>query len=303
LIAFFVLIFGLCLGSFLNVCICRIPKQKSIVFPPSLCPICGKSIKWFDNVPLVSYIILRGKCRFCRERISAQYFIVELLTGVLLLLLHFKFGISIEFFIYSFLFAIFIIVSFIDIEWMLIPDFFSLFGIAFGLLISFLYPSLMNSTSNIEALLRSLGGTLFGGLSLTCVSLFGWFIFKKEAMGGGDIKLIAMIGAFIGWQYTLMTLFISFLAGAFFGVSLIIIIAVERIGVTIKKIKRKSSGLTKMQLCFVIPAKSFIHQLNRRRGTAIPFGPYIVLGAILSILYGDKLLKIYPIILQKIWGL
>ncbi len=303
MIGFFVLIFGLCIGSFLNVCICRIPRQKSIVSPPSSCPKCGNGIKWFDNIPLVSYVLLRGKCRFCKEKISAQYFIVELLTGVLLLLLYFKFGVSIKFFIYSLLFTIFIVVSFIDIEWMLIPDFFSLFGIAFGLLISFLYPPLMNSASNLEALLRSLGGALFGGLSLICVALFGWFIFKKEAMGGGDIKLIAMIGAFIGWQYTLMTLFISFLAGAFFGVSLIILIAIERVSATLKKIKRKSRGLTKMQLYFIIPAKSLIYQLNRRRGTAIPFGPYIVLGAILSILYGDKFLNIYPIILQKIWGM
>ena len=112
-----------------------------------------------------------------------------------------------------------------------------------------------------------------------------------------------MIGAFIGWQYTLMTLFISFLAGAFFGVSLIILIAIERVSATLKKIKRKSRGLTKMQLYFIVPAKSLIYQLNRRRGTAIPFGPYIVLGAILSILYGDKFLNIYPIILQKIWGM
>ncbi|MCK5595132.1 prepilin peptidase, partial [bacterium] len=216
---------------------------------------------------------------------------------------YFKFGISIKFFIYSFLFTIFIVVSFIDIEWMFIPDLFSLFGIVFGLLISFLYPPLMNSASNLEALLRSLGGVLFGGLTLTCVALFGWFIFKKEAMGGGDIKLIAMIGAFIGWQYTLMTLFISFLAGAFFGVGLIILIAIERVGATFKKIKRKSRGLTKIQLYFIVPAKSLIYQLNRRRGIAIPFGPYIVFGAILSILYGDKLLKIYPTILQKLLGM
>ncbi|MBU0478581.1 prepilin peptidase [bacterium] len=303
MIIFFVLIFSLCIGSFLNVCIYRIPRQKSIVSPPSLCPGCSKSIKWFDNIPLISYILLRGRCRVCKERISAQYFIVELLTGVLLLLLYFKFGISIKFFVYSLLFAVFIVVSFIDIEWMLIPDFFSLFGIAFALLVSFLYPPLMNSASNLEAFLRSLGGALFGGLSLTCVAFFGWFIFKKEAMGGGDIKLIAMIGAFIGWQYTLMTLFISFLAGAFFGVSFLIIVAIERVGATLKRIKRKSRGLTKRQLYFIIPAKSLIYQLNRRRGTAIPFGPYIVLGAILSILYGDKLLNIYPIILQKIWGM
>ena len=303
MIVFFVLIFALCIGSFLNVCIYRIPRQKSIVSPPSLCPRCSKSIKWFDNIPLISYILLRGRCRFCKEKISAQYFIVELLTGVLLLLLYFKFGISIKFFIYSLLFAVFIIVSFIDIEWMLIPDFFSLFGIAFGLLISFLYPPLMNSASGLEAFLRSLGGALFGGLSLTCVAFFGWFIFKKEAMGGGDIKLIAMIGAFIGWQYTLMTLFISFLTGAFFGISFLIIIAIERTCAALNRIKRKSRGLTKMQLYFIVSAKSLIHQLNRRRGTAIPFGPYIVLGAILSILYGDKIFNIYPIILRKIWGM
>ncbi len=303
MIAFFVLIFSLCVGSFLNVCIYRIPRQKSIVLPSSLCPKCSKSIKWFDNIPLISYILLRGRCRFCKEKISVQYFIVELLTGVLFLLLYFKFGIKPKFFIYSLLFAVFIVVSFIDIEWMLIPDFFSLFGIAFGLLVSFLYPPLMNSLSNLEAFLKSLGGALCGGLSLTCVAFFGWFVFRKEAMGGGDIKLIAMIGAFIGWQSTLMTLFISFLTGAFFGVSFLIVIAIERTGTTLRRIKMKSRGLTKTQLYFIVSSKSLIHQLSRRRGTAIPFGPYIVLGAILSILYGDKLLKIYPIVLQKIWGM
>jgi len=249
ILSIFSFIVGTCLGSFANVCIYRLPKGKSIVWPGSFCPQCKKEILWYDNIPLLSFLLLRGKCRFCQKKISPRYFIVELLTGTLTLLLFLKFGISLKLLIYLVFILSLIIVSFIDIENFLIPDCIVYPGIALGLLLSFFYPDLQSQgCGSLAALKTSFLGVLLGGGSLWIIARLGSLAFKKEAMGGGDVKLLAMIGAFLGYKSVFLTVFFSSLVGA--------VISLILISLKIKK-----------------------------RTDYIPYGPYLVLGAIISIFW------------------
>jgi len=258
LIAF---IFGLPVGSFLNVCIYRLPKGKSIVNPPSHCPKCNKKISWFDNIPLISYILLKGKCRNCKTTISPRYFLVELLTGLLFVFLMLKFGFSFDFFIFAIFTCILIIVTFIDFDHFLIPDVLVLPGIVLGLAVSVknslladLSPLFFNVSYPLSAFLNSLTGAILGFVSLLVVAILGEMLFKKEAMGGGDLKLLAMIGAFLGWKNVLFTIFMSSLVGSVIGITMLIL----------KK---------------------------RGRLEYIPYGPYLALAAVISIFWGDILIK------------
>lgn len=255
-----VFIFGLNIGSFLNVCIYRLPKSESIVNPPSHCLKCNKKIEWFDNIPLISYILLRGKCRNCKTTISPRYFLVELLTGVMFFFLMFKFGLSFDFFIFMIFTCILIIVTFIDFDHFLIPDVLVLPGIVLGLAVSFKNSLLMNLSPlffdvsyPLSVFLNSLTGAIFGFLSLLFVAVLGEMLFKKEAMGGGDLKLLAMMGAFLGWKNVFFTIFMSSLVGAVIGITLIIF---------------KKKG----------------------KGEYIPYGPYLALAGIISIFWGDILI-------------
>ncbi len=247
-ILFFVI--GAMVGSFLNVCIHRIPVGESLLFPPSHCPKCGKNIKWFDNIPILSYIVLMGRCGSCRRRIPIRYLIVEVLTATLILLLYLKFGISAKFFIYSVFTSALITVTFIDIATNEIPDQISLGGLVLGLVLSAVFPILFDTTSRTESLINSASGALAGGLTIYAMGMLGTLIFKKEAMGGGDVKLMAMIGAFLGWKLALFTFFIAPIFGA-------------------------SVGL-------------FMKMRNGRE--TIAYGPYLSLAAVISILFSKFLL-------------
>ncbi|MCX7916511.1 MAG: prepilin peptidase [bacterium] len=242
---FLFFILGLFFGSFANVCIYRLPKGKSIVYPNSFCPYCNKSIKWYDNIPILSYIFLKGRCRNCKKPISPRYFIVELLTGILFFAIYKRFGLTISTIIYNFLILCLIIVSFIDIETFLISDIIVIPGIIIGLLLSFLFPGIHNM-DHINGFLYSLKGTILGGGILIFLGFIGKLLFKKEAMGGGDVKLLGMVGAFLGWKCVIITLLIASFAGVIFNIPLMII--------------RK---------------KNF--------GDLIPFGPYLAIGTIVSI--------------------
>ena len=242
---FLIFLIGLIFGSFANVCIYRLPQGKSIFFPGSFCPNCSKGIKWYDNIPLLSYIILKGKCRYCKKPISFRYFIVELLTGILFTLTYKKFGISSSFFIYNLLIISLIIVSFIDIDTFLIPDVIVIPGIFLGLIFSFIF-SEIHDMERIESILYSFLGIIFGGGILIFLGFIGKFLFKKEAMGGGDVKLLGMIGSFLGWKSVFLTLFFGSLFGTL--ISLILIL-----------LKRK------------------------KLDEYVPFGPYLAIGAIISI--------------------
>ena len=252
MVSLFFFIIGLLVGSFLNVCIWRIPRQKSIIFPSSHCPQCGHPIKVRDNIPLISYLLLRGKCRFCGGRISFRYPLVEFLTGVIFLLLFLKFGAGIEFFSSLILSSILIMVFFIDLEHLLIPDKIVLPGLVIGILFSFFPGS--------PTPLKALEGLLLGGGALYLIALIGGWIAKKESMGGGDVKFAALIGTFLGWQMTALSLILAFITGAL--VSLLLIAL---------RIKGRKD--------------------------VVPFGPFIAVGGFITLLAGDNILWWYRVFL------
>lgn len=238
-----VFIFGACVGSFLNVCIYRIPLKKSIVHPPSACPACEKPIRFYDNVPLVSYFVLRGKCRDCGARISVRYFIVELITAVVFMLIYRRWGLSYEFFIQIFFTAILIVISFIDYDFQIIPDILSIGGMIAGLIISFVRPGFR--------VMDAVYGILSGAGVLFVIAYGYQLITKREGMGGGDIKLLAMIGSFSGFKGVIFSLVGGAVAGTLVGIPLMLI-------------------------------------KGRGEGTryAIPFGPFLSLCAILYLFLG-----------------
>ncbi len=173
----FAFIFGAVVGSFLNVCICRLPKNESIVFPPSHCPNCDYRIPWYDNIPIISYLILAGKCRSCKSRISFQYPLVELINALLTLFLFIRFGPSLAFIVLFPFCSSMVVITFIDLEHQIIPDVISLPGIIVGFIFSFFIPQL--------GWLNSLIGIAVGGGSLWLVATGYELITKKEGMGGG----------------------------------------------------------------------------------------------------------------------
>jgi leader peptidase (prepilin peptidase)/N-methyltransferase len=258
-------IFGLPVGSFLNVCIYRLPRRQSIITPPSYCPKCKKKIRWYDNIPLISYILLKGKCRNCKAKISPRYFIVELITGLMFFFLMMRFKLSFDFFIFVIFTCMLIIITFVDFEHFLIPDVLVLPGIILGFALSthnslLDFPPLFFSVSYpLSAFMNSITGAFLGFLSLLIVALVGGALFKKEAMGGGDLKLLAMIGAFLGWKNVFFTILVSSLVGSIIGIILILL----------KKKGRKEY---------------------------IPYGPYLALAGILSIFWGDIIIAkfLYP---------
>jgi len=243
-----IFILGLIIGSFCNVCVYRIPKNESIIFPASHCPNCHTTIKAIDNIPLLSYLLLKGKCRQCGEKISIRYPIIEFLNGVIYLSIFLVYGRSLQTLIYAPLSSALIIISFIDLDKQIIPDEISLPGIVIGFLLSIVIPYI--------SYFNSILGIIIGGGIIFLIALAGLAIFKKEAMGGGDVKLSAMIGAFIGWKYILISLFIGFFIGAIAGILLILL-----------KI--------------------------RSRDDLVPFGPFIVLGSLITILWGENILSWY----------
>lgn len=244
----YVFLIGLCVGSFLNVCIHRLPAGRSIVSPPSACTACGAPIRWYDNIPLLSYLLLRGRCRSCRAAISLRYPIVELLAGLFALAVWLRFGWHVQAPVYFLFIAALLVITFIDLDHRIIPDVITLPGIPLGFAFSFLLPGL----SGLDALL----GIAVGGGSLLVVAWGYRLVTGKEGMGGGDVKMLAMIGAFIGWQGVLFTIMASSLAGTLAGVAVMI---------------RMGKGLK----------------------LAVPFGPFLAIGAILYLFFGSQLIDWY----------
>ena len=247
-----VFIFGSIIGSFLNVCIYRLPKGKSVINPPSSCPKCAKFIRWYDNVPLISYIVLRGRCRSCKDRISLRYFIVELITALVLTALFTVFGLSPKFFAYSIMSCGLIVATFVDFEISEIPDEVSMGGLVVGLVLSASMPSIFCAASRWHALLASVLGALAGGASIYIIGFLGELAFKKEAMGGGDVKLMAMIGSFLGWKLVALAFFIAPLFGSIVGIIL---------------------------------------KIRSGRET-IPYGPYLSLAALVAVFFGERIMRL-----------
>jgi leader peptidase (prepilin peptidase)/N-methyltransferase len=208
--------FGLAIGSFLNVVIWRWPRKESIITPGSHCPKCGRPISWYDNLPVLSYIILGGKCRHCRERISLRYPLIELLSGIISVIAFWCFGMSPWYFVYYAFLAALLAASIIDLEHRLIPDEISLAGAVIGMGLSFL-------PGRKIALLDSLSGALAGFLILFAVSEIYYLVTRREGMGLGDAKLLAMIGAFLGLKSLPVVIFIGSFLGVLIGIFFIIL--------------------------------------------------------------------------------
>ena len=255
-----VFVFGALVGSFLNVCILRLPKGESIVSPPSHCPACKSSIPFYDNIPLISYLILRARCRFCGARISFRYFVVELLMGALAAALLPRVGLGLGYFAYFVFVASLIVITFIDLDERIVPDVVSLPGIGLGLLLSivnWLLP--MDPLSVLPSPMSSLIGILLGGGSLLGVAWAYQLFTGREGMGGGDVKLLAMVGSFLGWPAIPVALFFASLTGSLVGLGLMI--------------QKQADGKL-----------------------ALPFAPFLCLGAILHLFIGDILIDFYLIL-------
>ncbi len=218
----FFFIFGLVFGSFLNVCIYRIPRGESIVWPSSHCPVCGAPISPKDNIPLLSYALLGGKCRHCHTRISWRYPLVEFLTGVAFAAIFWKFGPSRETLIFSVLTLLLIVISFIDIDYKLILNKITLPGIFLG--------GLLTIGLRVLTPKQALLGLAVGGGGLLLIAFLGGLLFGKESMGMGDIKLAAMIGIFLGVKGTAFALIMAFFIAALFSF----------VAMALKKATRKS---------------------------------------------------------------
>lgn len=259
-----VFILGSIVGSFLNVCIHRMPLGESIVWPHSHCPNCKKKIPTYDNIPFLSYIFLRGKCRFCKGRISLRYPLVELLTALMFLALFNHYGLSYDFFIFLVFICGLIIATFVDIQHRIIPDEISIGGIIFGFILTAIKGfNLRPLTYHPGYMLDSLLGIFAGGgiiyLTGKAFDLVYFKLLKRppiqgetESMGGGDVKLLAMIGAFLGWQKVIFIFFLAPFFGAVIGI----------INLLIKK------------------------------DHTIPYGPFLSFAAIFSIFWMHKIMRI-----------
>lgn len=248
-----VFIFGAVFGSFLNVCIHRMPKDESIIFPASHCPKCKSPISAKDNVPLLSYLMLGAKCRHCKVRIPVKYFLVELINAFLWLGLWMKFGLSPFFWAGIVYFSVLLAVTVTDFETGLIPDKLSLPGMAAGLVMSAAWPALQRQDIWYWGFAHSAIGLAGGGGILLVIGLLGNLIFRKDSMGGGDIKLLAMMGSFVGLPKAALIFFIS----PFFA------------------------------LPIALYTKWF------RKEETMPFGPYLALAGMCVYVYGEFLTQLF----------
>ncbi len=316
-----IFVFGAIIGSFLNVCIVRMPQEKSIAFPSSHCVSCQHPIAWFDNIPLISWMALGGKCRHCKAKISFRYWFVELLTACVFVWFYKSFGLQLVLLPYLFMAGCFIVATMVDLKHRIIPDEISIGGMFAGIAFSALIPTLhMKEFNNVAlsgfiaglivliclfliliypifckhlieeegsnddrevkilvlcsllviaginffaaqipavilpyalSLSSALSGFIIGGGVIYVMGLMGDIIFKKESMGGGDVKLMALIGAFLGWKLAVLTFFIAPFFGAIVGI--------------IEKVRTKDS--------------------------TIAYGPFLVAGALVSLFYGDAIIS------------
>lgn len=270
----FIFVFGAAIGSFLNVVIHRVPNEESIVFPNSACPNCKKSIKPYDNIPIVSWLILGGKCRACKNPISPRYISVEILTGLLFLLVYWSVGLNVFLPVALIFAATMISLVFIDAEHMILPNVITYPLLIFALSVRLIFPLLfganyffdlnifpLNQMQNFPVWFVSLFGAVFGALAGGGFLWAVGAVWKKlrgvDAMGLGDVKMMFGVGALLGWRLTFLSIFIGAFAGAVIGI-------------------------------FVIA-----RQKDKDFQTQIPFGIFLGIGAVLSLLFGEQLIHWY----------
>ena len=208
---FILFLIGAAIGSFLNVVIYRLPRKISIVRPPSHCPECGKRIKPYDNIPILSYLILRGKCRYCGSPISPRYPFVESILAFSFLFGYLRYGLGYEFLGFITLTVLLVPISFIDFDVMLIPDVIAIPGIVLGWIISIFR----------GFFIQSVLGSVAGGITIIIIYYIGKLFYKKEVMGLGDVRVAALIGSFVGWAGWLLSLVIGSFLGSIYGIILI----------------------------------------------------------------------------------
>ena len=275
-------LFGLCIGSFINVSIYRIPSGKSLFYPGSHCPKCNAPIKWYDNIPVLSYIILGGKCRSCKEEVSSRYPLVELLTGCLFALFYFMYFVAENkpdligagaavgvLIVHLVLVSALISATFIDMDHQIIPDGISIGGLLAGPVVSLFFPKLHEiypalhegmpftwfQSEHFGALADSMAGIVVGGGFIFIAGWIGKRIWKREAMGMGDVKLMAMVGSFLGWKAVLFANLMAPLFGCLAAVPLWL--------------------------------------RTRERYMRIPYGPFLSLGTIFIMLFGNRFVAWY----------
>jgi len=244
-------IFGSVIGSFLNVCIYRMPRSMSIITPSSRCPSCNIPIRAYDNIPMLSYLLLGGRCRVCKARIPLRYPLVEFLNAALYVSVLWRFGLDWHTLVYFIFCSALVVITFVDLDFQIIPDRITLPGILIGLIAGSLLmpdPFMRNALLGFKASIIGLfaGGGLFYAIA----------VLSKGGMGGGDIKMMAMVGALMGWKSVLLTTFLGSLTGAAFGITLMIF---------------KGKG----------------------RKTKIPFGPFLALGTLITLFYGQEIFHWY----------
>lgn len=251
-----IFLLGTIIGSFLNVCIYRIPKDQSIIHPPSHCPYCSTPLKWYNLIPIVSFILQRGRCGYCKEEISLQYPTVEIINGVLYIMLYSNFGLSIEFIFYSIIFSILIVISFVDLYYQIIPNGLNTSILVSGIIYKILQFTLYNKS--LDLINSLLGLFVSSGLFLLII------LISKGGMGGGDVKLIGVLGFILGLKKVVLTIFLSFFLGAIISIFLLLF-----------KIKG--------------------------RRDPIPFGPFICLAFIITVVWGDWIIYWYTISFLPRW--
>lgn len=300
LVAIFVFVIGLLFGSFLNVCIHRIPRGESVVFPSSACPVCHRRIKPYDNIPVLSWLLLGGRCRNCRTPITPRYAIVELLTGFLFLACYWQFGLSLSTLKYCVFSFLVIGLIFIDAEWKLLPDLLTLPGLFLGFIFSwfvpvdqllanilpmfFRAPTAQGWSCRLLSFTDSLLGAVVGAAFIFGVGFIYLHARGVEGMGFGDVKLMAMVGAFLGVKLTVFTIFAASLLGTIFGVGMILSVWSSR---TRRRMNRHHEA----------------RELARRRAWQsakmvyryyqMPFGVFLGSMALFALFFGERVLGWY----------
>jgi leader peptidase (prepilin peptidase)/N-methyltransferase len=249
----FIFLFGIIIGSFLNVCIYRIPKGESLSAKGSACPSCGAKLTILDLAPVLSYIAIGGKCRHCKAKISMQYPIIETITGIIFLLLYLKYGLEWMTLVYAALAALLIVITLIDYRHMIIPNGLIIAGLIIGA--AQLATSIFTNGIFDSWLVYTIG-FFAGGLPLFLIAAFSTYVLKKEAIGGGDIKLMAFAGLILGWKLIIPAYFIGIVAGALISIYLLV------------------SG-------------------RKKRGDEIPFGPFLCFGIAVSLFFGKEIINWY----------
>lgn len=253
----FIGLLGLLIGSFLNVCIYRIPKKESIAIPPSHCMNCNTRLKVLDLIPAFSYIFLKGKCRYCGQKISIRYPIIELITAVIFIAIYWKYSLTVDFFAYAYLMSILIAVFFIDIDYMIIPN-----KLVISALVGGMSVIIYNCFSPMEIYKDTIWwnpivGMFLGSGILMIFAIVGMAMYKsKEVMGMGDIKILLPIGIFVGWKMIIVVLYLAIINAAI--------------------------------VCLVL-----ISLKIKGRKSAVPFGPFIVIATFITIMWGWKITRLF----------